>query len=149
MSRKNKHAMKYKVNNAGFAKRWIIGVILVAVVALAGYLFWNKPSESSGPDTSKLVGSWLRTDGGYVLTLSDPEPEGLLKAAYFNPRPINVSHAEWRLKDGLSIFVELRDKNYPGSTYTLTYNPATDKLMGSYFQAVMKQYFAVEFKRTQ
>jgi hypothetical protein len=28
------------------------------------------------------------------------------------------------------VFLELRDVNYPGSTYTLTYNPASDQLQG-------------------
>ena len=41
-------------------------------------------------------GRWLRPDGGYVLQLSDPGPNGELKAAYFNPQPINVSRAEWK-----------------------------------------------------
>jgi hypothetical protein len=47
------------------------------------------------------------------------------------------------------VFIELRDVNYPGSAYTLDYNPTTDKLMGVYFQAALGQKFAVEFERTQ
>jgi hypothetical protein len=92
----------------------------------------------------------LRPDGGYVLELSNPAPDGVLKAAYFNPRPINVSRAEWKIQDGLlRMFIELRDVNYPGSTYTLDYQPATDKLKGIYFQAALGQQFEVEFERTQ
>jgi hypothetical protein len=34
------------------------------------------------------------------------------------------------------VVVELRDVNYPGSTYTLTYDPGTDRLTGTYYQAV-------------
>jgi len=53
---------------------------------------------------------------------------GKLKAAYFNPRPINVAKAEWRSMAGrIQIFVELRDVNYPGSTYTLIYDPEKDR----------------------
>jgi hypothetical protein len=37
--------------------------------------------------------------------------------------------------------------NYPGSTYTLTYQPATDRLAGTYFHAVSGQYLDVEFSR--
>ena len=36
---------------------------------------------------------------------------------------------------------------YPGSTYTLNYDPANDQLKGVYFQAVEKQRFAVAFVR--
>jgi len=34
------------------------------------------------------------------------------------------------------VFIELRDVNYPGSTYSLTYEPASDQLKGIYYQAV-------------
>jgi hypothetical protein len=34
------------------------------------------------------------------------------------------------------VFIELRDVNYPGSTYSLTYNPATYQLKGTCYQAV-------------
>ena len=45
------------------------------------------------------------------------------------------------------MFIELRDVNYPGSTYTLTYDPATDQLSGNYFQAVRRENFDVVFVR--
>ena len=51
-------------------------------------------------------------------------------------------------KDGrLMIFVELRDVNYPGSQYDLHYDPKTDRLTGTYFQAIQRETFAVEFVR--
>ena len=37
----------------------------------------------------------------------------------------------------------------PGSTYTLTYDPQRDQLMGIYFQAVEQQNFNVYFVRTK
>ena len=78
-------------------------------------------SGETGPDPVKLVGRWLRTDGGYLLQLTDPAPNGHLQAAYFNPRPVNVSAAAWKHQGGyLGAFVELRAPNYPGSTYTLS-----------------------------
>jgi hypothetical protein len=105
---------------------------------------------SDQADPQRLVGRWVRPDGGYILELREVAKEGSLKAAYFNPRPINVARAEWSRKDGaLTVFVELRDVNYPGSTYTLQYDPASDRLKGAYFQAVEKQTFAVEFARTR
>jgi len=125
-------------------------VILLAVVFSAGFWLWYKHAEPPAPDSSKLIGRWLRPDGGYLLVFRDFAPDGRLTAAYFNPRPIKVAQAEWKLQGSqLSAFVELRDVNYPGSTYTLTYDPATDRLAGVYFQAVQRQHFEVEFQRTQ
>ena len=48
---------------------------------------------------------------------------------------------------GLEVFVELRDVNYPGSTYTLLYDPAKDQLHGIYYQAVARQNYEVVFVR--
>jgi len=73
-----------------------------------------------------------------------------MEAAYFNPRSINVSRAEVsRVKGGLEVFVELRDTGYPGSTYTLTYNPQQDMMTGIYFQATIGQSFEVIFVRAK
>jgi hypothetical protein len=128
----------------------VAGVILLTAVVVAGLCVWAEPAFAADPDRSQLVGRWMRTDGGYILELSDPVQGGLLMAAYFNPRPINVSRAEWKLQDGyLGVFVELTDKHYAGSTYTLVYNPNTDRLVGVYFQATLRQEFEVEFKRTK
>ena len=44
-------------------------------------------------------------------------------------------------------YVELRDVNYPGSTYTLAYIPDRDILAGYYYQAVQGQTFEVVFER--
>ena len=45
--------------------------------------------------------------------------------------------------------IELRDLNYPGSTYPLAYDPTNDLLQGDYFQAALKQTFDVFFTRAQ
>ncbi|MBN2292879.1 MAG: hypothetical protein JXM70_10665 [Pirellulales bacterium] len=96
----------------------------------------------------KLVGSWIRTDGGYVIQIRLVAADGTLDAGYFNPNPINVSEAKATKKaDSVEVFLELRDINYPGSNYTLTYDPKRDALVGNYFQAVQRQTFAVEFIR--
>jgi hypothetical protein len=47
------------------------------------------------------------------------------------------------------VFVELRAPGYPGSTYTLTYDPTRDQLAGIYFQAALQQRFDVVFMRMQ
>ena len=99
-------------------------------------------------DYRRIEGKWLRPDGGYVLKLSDVTSEGTLKAAYYNPRPINVGKAEWqRIDERIQVFVKLQDVNYPGSTYRLIYKPEHDRLYGYYFQAVTKETFEVIFVR--
>jgi hypothetical protein len=95
-----------------------------------------------------LRGRWLRSDGGYVIEVGNVQPQGGLEVAYFNPRPIKVSRAEWhRSNDELHVFVELRDVNYPGATYKLRYLPAADQLAGDYFQPLHQQTLRVKFLR--
>ena len=103
---------------------------------------------SADSDFGRLKGRWLRPDGGYVLEIRDVDAGGTIEAAYLNPRPINVARAE-ATRDGsvLKILVELRAPGYPGSTYTLTYDPQQDQLRGIYFQAVEQQNFNVYFVR--
>jgi hypothetical protein len=73
-----------------------------------------------------------------------------LEASYFNPRPINVSMAKASaFKDHIKVEIELRDTGYPGSTYTLLYDPDKDALLGFYYQAVQKQNFDVVFVRIE
>ncbi|UCD29650.1 MAG: hypothetical protein JSV03_03990 [Planctomycetota bacterium] len=110
------------------------------------------PTESASLplDLQPLVGWWVRTDTPYVIEIRAARDNGTLEAAYYNPHPINVARAEARdKKSGLEVFVELRDVNYPGSTYTLIYDRATDMLQGIYFQAVAQQNFKVAFVRQQ
>ena len=95
-----------------------------------------------------LRGRWLRPDGGYILDIRDVDASGKIDAVYLNPRPINVARAE-ATGDGatLQVFVELRAPGYPGSTYTLRYEPQRDQLEGIYFQAALQQRFEVVFVR--
>ena len=102
------------------------------------------------PDFQSLVGRWVRIDSPYVIDIQSADQNGTLQAKYYNPRTINVSVARARKKDGtLEVFVELRDVNYPGSTYTLIYDRARELLMGVYFQAAMQQKYNVVFRRQQ
>lgn len=95
-----------------------------------------------------LLGEWRRPDGGYILAVTSVAEDGTAEAGYFNPQPINVGRAEARIEDGaLGLFVEMRDRNYPGSTYTLTYDPQGDQLVGVYFQAVQRASYDVVFVR--
>jgi len=137
----------------------VVCICVIVLVALTGFIVPLTVSAGDGKgsaskfaqaELNRMTGKWLRPDGGYILELSDARPDGKLKAAYFNPRPINVAMAEWRNMAGhIQIFVELRDVNYPGSTYTLIYDPVTDRFEGYYYQAAMQQTFDVIFERTK
>jgi hypothetical protein len=134
-------------------------IAIAAVIAVAVLRLTSAPPASAPAPTGaaanaesvseqRLVGRWLRPDGGYILEIRHAQTDGRLAAAYLNPRPINVARAEWHRKEGrLQVFVELRDVNYPGSTYTLDFLPEQDRLVGAYFQAVQQQTFDVEFVR--
>jgi len=96
----------------------------------------------------KLVGRWLRADGGYVLEIRAVSPEGRVEASYLNPRPVNVARAQAaRGGDLVTLLVELRDVNYPGSTYNLWYDDGRDLLEGTYYQAAQQQTYDVVFER--
>jgi uncharacterized protein (DUF2147 family) len=96
----------------------------------------------------RLEGRWVRPDGGYILELKNVGGMGEVKAMYFNPKPIKVGISNWRKAEGnLIVFVELRDINYQGSTYTLHYDPESDRLKGKYFQAPTGMTYDVEFLR--
>lgn len=110
-----------------------------------------KSAEKPVPDAvKKLLGRWLRTDGGYVLELKGADVSGVVQAAYYNPKPINVSRAIWMQgAQGLQVMVELNDVGYPGATYVLSHDAQTDRLVGQYNQPAMQQSFDIEFLRQQ
>ena len=121
------------------------GLTLVVLTAL---LLLSTIDAASATDYRPLVGRWQRTDGGYVIEIGRVATDGTMEAAYFNPRPINVSRAmASEFKGHLKVEVELRDTGYPGSSYTLLYDPDKDALLGFYFQAVQQQNFDVIFVR--
>jgi hypothetical protein len=106
----------------------------------------DKPTVEVDP--GKLVGNWLRPDGGYVIEILDVHDQGTLNARYLNPQPINIAQAEWKVEDNrIRIYIKFDDVNYPGSTYTLDYFPDRDQLIGAYFQATQQQTYYVEFIR--
>ena len=108
----------------------------------------NKYQIVQKTDKTKIIGEWLRTDSDYMIKIAAVNDDGLLLAQYFNPNPINVGKAEWLSSDGfIKIYLELRDENYPGSNYNLTYIPERDMMVGDYFQAVEGLTFYVEFSR--
>jgi hypothetical protein len=148
--------------------RW--AVMCFAIVVVLSFWFWwrnyesaeispagkpatlttpsHPPAATSRSEFQKLTGRWQRPDGGYVLEIKSIAVNGALDAAYFNPKSIRVAKAEVSRDGGeVKVFIELRDVNYPGSIYSLTYDPAGDQLKGIYYQAAEKQRFEVAFVR--
>lgn len=106
------------------------------------------PKGGSSEEVRSLAGRWVRSDYPYVIEIAAVKGDGTMEAAYYNPRPINVGSAGYEESvAGPVVTVELQDANYPGSTYTLTYDRTRDMLYGTYFQAVQGETFAVLFVR--
>ena len=134
--------MKRKISSLAF-------IILLAVFLQTPLQAQLEEAVSKDwPGFQVLKGRWQRPDGGYVIEIKNIDRVGKMEAAYFNPRPIHVAKAN-AARDGntTKVFIELRDVNYPGSTYNLTYDPKNDQLKGVYFQAALKQTFDVVFDR--
>jgi len=157
---KVKKAKKPSKSARGKSKKWlfpVMGLILMGLAAAVWYGSLNRsatepaatvPQKKETPDFDRLVGNWVRPDGGYVIEISKIYPDGKVDAAYFNPQSIHVSRSTVSEKDGIiELFIELQGKGYPGSTYTLKYNPEYDAMVGIYFQAVIQQPFDVIFQR--
>ncbi len=131
---------------------------MVAIVVGIGWWLWPMPpaptalsgtspsASATAVDYAPLIGKWQRTDGDYLIEILSAAADGKLEAKYYNPGPINVGKAMGVMEAGkLTAVVELRDVNYPGSTYRL--RQAGDKLSGDYFQATQGETFQVEFTR--
>lgn len=95
-----------------------------------------------------LRGRWIRPDGGYGVVIRSVGADGQLEAMYFNPKPLPFAKAQ-ASRDGqtLRVYLELQAGGYNGSTYELSYDPASDRLKGVYFQAVAKQRYEIYFER--
>src|SRR5262245_6082234 len=158
---------KQKIQTTEKPQSKILPILILGVVLIAAAIWWWKSKQSetypntSGASTEKmsavpnqdfqeLKGKWVRPDGGYVLEIKDVKSDGLVDALYFNPRSIHVSTAKVSQdKSDIKVFIELRDANYPGSTYDLIYKPENDQLKGVYYHAGLKQTFDVTFVRGQ
>jgi uncharacterized protein (DUF2147 family) len=128
----------------------VMVVVFAALATGTFFLLHGRTGAGTGTKTAfdSLKGRWLRPDGGYVIDIRDVDASGKMAAGYFNPRPINVSQAEAsREGDTTKVFIELRDVNYPGATYNLTYDPERDQLRGVYYQPAVRQSFDVFFIR--
>lgn len=106
------------------------------------------PAPTANISVDVLKGTWVRPDGGYTIAVKSIDANGRIDATYFNPGSLPFAKAQ-ALPEGstLRAFFELQAGGYAGSTYELTYDPASDRLKGIYYQAVVKQKFDVVFVR--
>ena len=127
----------------------VLVIIMICVVASVSFILILR-SRKADEQLAKLVGQWIRPDGGYILDIREVLPGGEVDAAYYNPRQINVSEARLSSKEKMPyLFIELRDKGYPGATYDLVYVEDQDALVGVYYQPSVDQRFEVIFVRSE
>jgi len=123
---------------------------LALTLALPGTANAQGPAPAAAAKASldALKGVWVRPDGGYTIAIRSVGPNGQLEAMYFNPNQLPFAKAQ-AAQDGPTVRAsfELQAGGYAGSTYELTYDAATDRLSGIYYQAVAKQKFDVYFVR--
>ena len=123
---------------------------LALTLALPGTANAQGPAPAAAAKASldALKGVWVRPDGGYTIAIRSVGPNGQLEAMYFNPNQLPFANAQ-AAQDGPTVRAsfELQAGGYAGSTYELTYDAATDRLSGIYYQAVAKQKFDVYFVR--
>jgi hypothetical protein len=130
----------------GSGRRILWGAGAILVIATVTELVLRFLPRDPGYD--RLIGRWQRPDGGYIIEIVAVDAEGKVDAAYFNPSPINVSMARASVRDRrLELYVELKDRSYPGNYYTLNYDAETDRLVGVYHHLGIGQNFTVEFLR--
>ena len=157
-----KHKAAPKKNHQGLwtgMSLMVVGAILLSIyfyfhaISVSGESGSSKPQKNKDQTITKdmltpLVGQWQRPDGGYIIDIRSVRNTGELEARYYNPRPINVSVARASMVEGeLKLFVELRDRGYPGATYTLLYDTQNDSLIGNYYQPAVNETFLVNFNR--
>jgi len=102
---KEKKANKPNKSVRKIRKKWLVPLFfpLFMGLTIAGvYSLINKSSAETAavisqkketPDFKRLIGSWVRPDGGYVIEIGKIHPDGKADVAYFNPRPIHVSRS--------------------------------------------------------
>ena len=125
--------------------RWLLVVVSsLIVVSVATYVVYQQKSKPL--DYENLIGQWVRPDGGYVLDIKSIESDGRIEMAYLNPRPINVSKAQASTEaNKVNLFIELRDRQYPGNYYTLAFDSESKRLIGVYHHLGLNQNFDVYF----
>ena len=95
-----------------------------------------------------LKGTWVRPDGGYTIAIKGISANGQIEAMYYNPNPLPFAKAQaTRLGETVRVNFELRAGGYAGSSYELNYDPVSDQLKGTYYQAIAQQKYDIYFVR--
>jgi hypothetical protein len=132
---------------------FVTGAALALPIAVRGQPMQSgtaSPDAASIAKFALLPGRWVRTDGGYVITIKAVDAKGNLDASYENPNLLPFYSAVATSDGGLlELSFELRAGGYGGSTYKLTLDASNDRLKGIYYQAVAKKNFEVVFVRSK
>ena len=132
----------------GLALAWAVTGIATAQNAVPATTGVTSPPIAGQANFDTLHGTWIRPDGGYRIVIRNTAENGQIEAMYFNPTELPFAKAQASRQNAqLRVFFELRAGGYNGSTYDLVYDPASDRLKGVYYQAVVKQSFDVYFVR--
>ena len=132
----------------GLALAWAVTGIATAQNAVPETTGAASPAIAGKANFDTLLGTWIRPDGGYRIVVRNTAENGQIEATYFNPTELPFAKAQASRQNAqLRVFLELRAGGYNGSTYDLVYDPASDRLKGVYYQAVVKQSFDVYFVR--
>jgi len=127
------------MNNLRLTLCFLLLLSSLCLVFLQPILAEEKPSPLVKVDYSIIAGEWQRTDGGYLIKISDVQADGRVTVNYFNPRPIHVAQsAISTTKELIRLFVKFQDKGYEGSTYTLFYYAEKDALVGLHWTGPIK-----------
>ena len=125
-------------------------LFLVAVIPILMLMFSSRAIAlpETKTDYGVIAGEWQRTDGNYLIRISDVSADSQATVKYFNPRSIHVAEAAISTeKELIKLFIRFQDKDYEGSTYKLYYYAEKDALVGFYYQAVMDKTYQVIFLR--
>ena len=109
----------------------------------------TSPTPLENPNRyNMLLGRWQRQDGGDVIEISRINADGTVQSAYYNPRPVRVAKAHLAVKEStVTIFIELKDADVSGATYSLIYDRQKDALNGVYHQSASDHRLDVSFRR--
>lgn len=135
--------------------------LLIATLILVGYFVapaysqekaTNIPEKNLASEKTMamdvLKGDWLRPDGGYTIAIKGISANGQIEAMYYNPNPLPFEKAQASsVGETLRVNFELQAGGYAGSSYELNYDPASDQLKGTYYQAVARQKYDIYFVR--
>jgi hypothetical protein len=130
-------------------------IIFLLLFFVSFFLFILQPAyaDKVDPPVAKtsygiIAGKWQRTDGNYLIKVSDVQERGQAAVEYFNPRSIRVVKTTISTeKELIKLFIKFQDKGYEGSTYSLYYYAEMDALLGFYYQAPMDKTYEVIFLR--